>query len=296
MIPGYWPQGRARYSDAARRGQARAWPGWAWRRRAAGMLRVARSRQAAREANSVTSVKVSTFHRMNRPTRPGSRPRIRFHARPLLALTRPDVGEKHNGVVLKISIVSRSQRVRERFHRIFAEKEVFFRSHGKVRFVRIGSRVQILAAAVLGATLAGWLIGAAIMLYNQFSIAHDRAAIDARAATVADQARKVDAFSRSVRDIGEDIDRRQDLLDDMVRSQFGVSGDDPAVVGAPDAATAQENAGTTGKKLSAAMPDASTLRAAEQRQTRFAQRLATLVNQRAAKAESAIRRDRKSVV
>lgn len=179
--------------------------------------------------------------------------------------------------------------MRERFHRIFAEKEVFFRSHGKVRFVRIGSRVQILAAAVLGAILAGWLIAAAIMLTNQFSIAHDRAAIDARAATVADQARKVDAFSRSVRDIGEDIDRRQDLLDDMVRSQFGVSGDDPAVVGAPDKATAQEKADGTGKKLSAAMPDASTLRGAQQRQTRFAQRLAALVNQRAANAEAAIR-------
>lgn len=179
--------------------------------------------------------------------------------------------------------------MRERFLRIFAEKEVFFRSHGRVRFLRIGSRVQILAAVAVGTILTGWLIAAAIMLINQLSIAHDRAAIDARAATVADQARKVDAFSRSVRDIGADIDRRQDLLDDMVRSQFGVSGDDPAVVGAPDAGTAQDTADTTAKKLSAATPDVSALRTAELRQTRFAQRLAALVNQRAAKAEAAIR-------
>ena len=188
------------------------------------------------------------------------------------------------------SIVDRS-RLRERFHRIFAEKEIFFRSHGQVRFVRIGSRVQILAAAVLAAIVAGWLIGAAIMLYNQFSIAHDRAAIDERAATVAAQAQKVDAFKRSVHDITQDLDRRQDLLDDMVRSQFGseATGGDPAVVGAPDGGTAARTSDPAARKLGAATPDVTTLQAAEQRQTRFAQRLAALVNQRAAKAEAAIR-------
>jgi len=188
---------------------------------------------------------------------------------------------------LRISIADRSQLLRERFHRIFAEKEVFFRSHGKVRFVRIGSRVQIIAATVAVAIAAGWLIGAAVVLYNQFSVAHDRAAIDARAATVAAQARKVDAFKRSVRDITTDIDRRQDLLDDMVRSQFG-GGDDPEVVGKPDAGTAPAN-GPAAEKSGGAAPDVAMLRAAEQRQIRFAHRLAALVNRRAAKAEAAIR-------
>lgn len=185
------------------------------------------------------------------------------------------------------SIVNRS-RLRERFHRIFAEKEIFFRSHGKVRFVRISHRVQILAAAVLALILAGWLIGAAIMLYNQFAIARDRAAMDARAATVAAQAHKVDAFRRSVRDITQDIDRRQDLLDDMVRTQFGPAGSDPAVVGAPDAGTAAADS-PAARKLSSAAPAIEALHAAERRQTRFAQRLALLVNRRAAKAEAAIR-------
>ncbi len=226
---------------------------------------------------------------MNRPTRPALHTGIRFGARPLLPLRAARGTGRVHGDVLKISIVNRSQLMRDRFHRIFAEKEIFFRSHGRVRFLRISSRVQILAAAVLAAILAGWLIGAAIMLYNQLTIAHDRAAIDAREATVADQARKVDAFRRSVRDIGADIDRRQDLLDDMVRSQFGVSGDDPAVVGAPDANTVRDDADGAAKKLSGAAPGVSALRAAKLRQTRFAQRLAALVNQRAAKAEAAIR-------
>lgn len=225
---------------------------------------------------------------MNRPIRLTGGAEIRFGGLALLALPRPVTGDNTNGVVLKVSIADRSQLLRERFHRIFAEKEVFFRSHGKVRFVRIGSRVQIIAATAVIAIAAGWLAGAAIMLYNQFSVAHDRAAIDARAATVSAQARKVDAFKRSVHDITEDIDRRQDLLDDMVRSQFG-GGDDPAVVGKPDAGTASSTNAPAANKLSAAAPDVATLRAAEQRQTRFARRLAALVNQRAAKAEAAIR-------
>lgn len=200
--------------------------------------------------------------------------------------------ERYNGVVLKISVVNRSQLLRERFHRIFAEKEILFRSHGKVRFVRIGSRVQILVAAAILAIAAGWLTTAAVMLYNQFSVAHDRAAIDARAATVAAQARKVDAFRRSVHDITADIDRRQNLLDDMVRSQFGGDGgnDPAAVVGKPDAGTAPAGDPAAKKRAAAAAtPDVAMLRAAEQRQTRFAQRLAMLVNRRAAKAEAAIR-------
>ncbi len=185
--------------------------------------------------------------------------------------------------------------LQQRLTKIFAEKEIFFRSEGRVRFLRIGSRLQIGVALILGLCAAAWLVATLAMLYNQAAMANDRAAIDERARAVAVEARKVNAYKRSSSEIVTDLDRRQDALDDMVRSQFGPAADDPAVVGAPDTSTdsangaAPEKASKKNDKLSAAAPDIATLRAVEQRQTRFARRLAALIDQRSARAEAAIR-------
>lgn len=177
---------------------------------------------------------------------------------------------------------------RERLKKIFAEKEIFFRTQGKVRFLRIGMRVQIGAVAVAGALLLGWLIVTLAMAWNQIAVANDRAAVDARAQSVAAEAREVQNYKRSVNDIAADLDRRQDLLDDMVRSQFGATGAEPDVVGAPDAQTSEDSqTAADGDRIGALGPAA--LRAVEERQDRFARRLAALVTQRAAKVEKAIR-------
>ncbi|MGE4429209.1 MAG: M23 family metallopeptidase [Sphingobium sp.] len=172
---------------------------------------------------------------------------------------------------------------------------MIFRSHGKVHFLRISSRLQIGATAAVGAIAISWLAIAGNMTWQHFALAQDQAVVEARARSVAMEARKVDAYKQSVSDIAADLDRRQDLLDDMVRSQFGATID-PGVVGAPDEGTQGEKAqggkpqGAANSKISAASgADLPSLRAMEERQTRFAQRLATLVNQRAQKVEAAIR-------
>tara|TARA_R110000782_G_scaffold117364_3_gene207605 strand:+ start:36653 stop:37849 length:1197 start_codon:yes stop_codon:yes gene_type:complete len=185
--------------------------------------------------------------------------------------------------------------LKERLRKIFAEKEIYFRSHGKVHFLRISARVQIAAAALCAALLTAWLIATLIMLWGQIAVAQDRANVDAKARSVAAEASKVNAYKRSVSDIAAELDRRQDALDDMVHSQFGPAGSDPAVVGAPDDKTriAPQDAANTDNaktdKLSEAAPGIGALRMMEQRQTRFARRLAALINQRAARAEAAIR-------
>ncbi len=183
----------------------------------------------------------------------------------------------------------------ERLNRIFADKEVFFRSGGEVRFLRISRTVQISAAAMLAAVLLVWLVATAAMLYGQASVAQDRAAMDARAKQIAAEARRVNFFKRAADDIATDLDRRQNALDDMVKSQFGpTSGADAAaLLGKNDKASDTAPA----KKLSDATPAASAspasavsrLKAIAERQTHFAQRLATLIDQRSAKAEAAIR-------
>ena len=181
--------------------------------------------------------------------------------------------------------------IRERMGKIFAEKEIYFRTSGTVRFVRISSTVQIAAASVLGALMLAWLVATLSMAYNQVSVAHDRALLDAKAKSVAAEAGKVKAFKRSINDIAADLDRRQDTLDDMVRTQFGTLDAAPDVVGKPDEKTGADSAGaeSNGEKLSAVAPGIETLRTIEQRQTRFARRLAALVDARAEKAAAAIR-------
>lgn len=183
-------------------------------------------------------------------------------------------------------------RWKERAGKIFAEKEMIFRSHGKVHFLRISSRLQIGAATAVGAIALSWLAIAGNMAWQHFALAQDQAVVEARARTVAIEARKVDAYKQSVNDIAADLDRRQDLLDDMVRSQFGTAALDAGIVGAPDEGThgeKEQREKAQGKGSAGSGPDLSSLRAMEERQTQFARRLANLVNERAQKAEAAIR-------
>jgi len=190
------------------------------------------------------------------------------------------------------SVNAVSARLKARAARIFAEKEVMFRSQGKIRFVRISPALQIGATAAVSALALGWAAIAGTMAIQQHSLNRDQAAISARARIVAAEARKVDAMKSSVDDIAADLDKRQDMLDDMVRSQFGASPSDAGLIGAPDdrteAAGGPDAKAGAGKTLGA-LEGVDRLRAMEQRQTQFAQRLAALVDQRAHKAEAAIR-------
>ena len=173
---------------------------------------------------------------------------------------------------------------------LFVEREIFLRSHGRVRFMRISSRAQIVAAAIVGAALLGWALVTLFMAWNQISVTAERVAMEAEARTISAQATKVDAYKRSVGDIAADLDRRQDMLDDLVRSQFGAVPLPDTVVGPEDkAAASARQPEEAPRKISSALPGASQLRAFEARQSRFARQLASLIDVRTAKVEAAIR-------
>lgn len=196
--------------------------------------------------------------------------------------------------------------MQERLSKIFADKEVFFRSGGEVRFLRISRTVQIGAAAIVFGIVLLWLIATGAMLYNQARVAGEQAVMDAKAKAIAAETRRVNFFKRSVNDIAADLDRRQNALDDIVRSQFGPEADSSSVVGTDQATSPTSSTPSAlppaSKKLSLAAPAAAAspatttsasaveqLRAIEGRQSRFARRLAVLIDARAAKAEAAIR-------
>ncbi len=233
----------------------------------------------------------NALHRAGGSTRPSFAPRIRFVPSPLIGACFGLGGPKKQeyGVAVAFSSGNHAVPLRERLRKIFAEKEIFFRTQGQVRFIRIGAGVQIGAALLAAALVLGWMIAIVAMAWTQLSVASDKAAVAARAQSIAAEARKVNAYKHSVNDIATDLARRQDLLDDMVRSQFGATGSEPAVVGAPDAETGKDDAAAGADRISALAPGAAALQAAERRQTSFARRLASLVDQRAARAEEAIR-------
>lgn len=179
---------------------------------------------------------------------------------------------------------------RLRLGQMFAEREIFLRSGGHVRFVRISSRFQITAATLLLAGLLTWGGVTAAMLYTRAEVQIERAIVNARAQSVAAQSSKVNAYKRSVGDIASDLDRRQDMLDDMVRSQFGTAAIDTPVDSKADTAKATpKGASSDAKKISSALPGAQQLLHLQQRQIAFARKLTSVIDQRARKAELAIR-------
>lgn len=177
------------------------------------------------------------------------------------------------------------------WQRTFAEREIFYRSHGEVRFVRISRRAQIMAASIFTLLLALWAGITLSMAYHQSSVALDQQALAAQQRNVASQASKVNAYKRSISDITADLDRRQDMLDELVRSQFGSQSLDRAVVGQDGSknVTGDAAANPAMRKTSDALPALDKLRSLETRQHSFAHRLSALVDQRAQQAEAAIR-------
>lgn len=175
----------------------------------------------------------------------------------------------------------------------FPEREFFMRSDGQVRFIKLSSRVQIAAAgAVVAALLAvGGSMGA--MAWVRYSEAASRASLVDREARVAQSAEAVNAYRTDIREVRDDLQRRQDFLEDMVSSLPA----DVKDAGAP-AETAEEGA-LTATKVGAALPEAKDFARIEARQLALAERLTRFADNRASRTEQALRKlglDPRSVI
>ena len=165
----------------------------------------------------------------------------------------------------------------------FPPREIYLRSGGNVRFLTISTKAQVLSAAIGAGVIGAWAAAALVMVSSQVGIAAEQAALEAKGRIVASQAKEVKAYRRSVGDVAADLDRRQDMLDDLVRSHLGEKPSAAAVVGAEEKQAAKKD------KISALSPSAAALKGVEQRQLRFAAMLTSSIEQRAKKAEAAIR-------
>lgn len=185
--------------------------------------------------------------------------------------------------------------MRARLIALVPEREIFMRAGGTVRFVRVTTRIQLLAIGALALILAVWALATAAMIGRQAYLGVAQARVEAQRAVVDNAAAKARADRRSVDAIASDLEERQDALDALMRSHFGVSIDHSRVVGPEsDAAPAQEGAaGARNRSPTLGMTPARSgtdrLAAVRDRQQRFADAMREAAAARLTRVEAAIR-------
>lgn len=166
---------------------------------------------------------------------------------------------------------------------LFRDHEIFVRTGGEVRFIRLGAQLQRRAATLVAAALTIWLLFTIGMLAYQAATAWQREDVEARAAIVEQAEARVARESGRIDHIAERLNARQSYLEGVVTRHLGVAVEAEAKA-AGDAAAAASAA-------TPALPTdkISALRAIGQRQERVALAMTRAVSERSARAEAALR-------
>ncbi|MGN6357552.1 MAG: M23 family metallopeptidase [Novosphingobium sp.] len=176
----------------------------------------------------------------------------------------------------------------DRLQTWFPDREFFMRSQGQVRFIKISSRVQKIAAGVVVALTAAWLLTMGVMLVSQFISTRDRLSLLDREARVASAESRVSNYRGDLAGVEADLRRRQDVIDQLVEAHLG---DLPTDKQAGE--TVSDSSGEAAKavkKISLAVPEAVGLARIEARQLAFVEALTRLADRRAARASDAMRK------
>lgn len=167
-----------------------------------------------------------------------------------------------------------------RLRTLFPDREFFMRSQGQVRFIKISTRVQALAAAAVVIVLAAWLAAMVNLTVSHWSATREQSALLAREARVARAQNRVEAYRQDVRSVASDLARRQDFIQRMVEAHLG---------DLPQGADAEAATAPASGKLSMALPEAGALARIETEQLAFVDRLTRYADRRAARTADAIR-------
>jgi murein DD-endopeptidase MepM/ murein hydrolase activator NlpD len=178
---------------------------------------------------------------------------------------------------------------RQRFFALFQDHEIFIRTHGNVRFLRVSAVWQKRVALIAGIVLFAWAGATLAVLVNQLLTSGERAAVAEQQAAAAASEARIAKYRDNVAETAADLEERQEQLEEWSKVHFGV---DPAAVtdeaGAAPAAGVEKAPVKTSAIDPDLPPEAQILARLEVRQEDFATRLLTAVNERAAKAEGAV--------
>ena len=158
------------------------------------------------------------------------------------------------------------------------------RSQGQVRFIKISSRVQIFAAAVVALATLVWAISFVAMGWSQYRAQADRWSLLEREAKVVQSEERVNAYRDNLEEVTDDLGKRQQFLEQMVEALPEDVTTDHTVT------DSTSEAAKTVEKVSAALPEAGELARIEARQLALVERLTRFADSRAARASVAIRK------
>lgn len=171
---------------------------------------------------------------------------------------------------------------RNRIASLFQDHEIFVRTHGHVRFLRISAAVQKRVAVIGAAVLLGWAAVTVAMLVNQWLTADERAAVAVQQAKAAAAEARIAKYQGRVTETAADLDERQTQLEGWAKDHFG---EDATAIPAAAPSEATKTSFVIDPSLP---PEAQALARIEARQEAFAGRLLAAVNARAAQAEMAV--------
>ena len=175
-------------------------------------------------------------------------------------------------------------RVTTRLRTWFPDREFFMRSQGQVRFIKISSRTQLLAAGAVTALLLVWMLTMAAMALSSYISNRDRSSLLQREAKVATSESRLNAYGNDIGKVADDLKRRQDFIEKTSQAVFGDLPKD-AKAGESVSNSASEAAQTV-KKVSMAIPQAALLAEIEGRQLSLIEGLTRLADRRSAIAEA----------
>lgn len=164
---------------------------------------------------------------------------------------------------------------------LFRDHEIYVRTGGEVRFIKLSAKVQRRAANITVCVASAWLLATAGLVgYQAWSSWHNQD-VAVRAVAVEQAEAKVAAERQSVEGIAAELDARADYLEATMTTHFG---DDPAAAAAAQAEAARQPA-----TASPAVDQISRLNAIGTRQQHLVVALTDAVARRAARAEAALR-------
>lgn len=198
------------------------------------------------------------------------------------AASRPAIRDnKGLGVVLTHSSVGRAK---ARLRGWFPDREFFMRSEGQVRFIKVSSRTQMIAAGVVAALVLFWALTMATMAISSYLSSRDHAAFLSQKAEVESAQSRINAYRGDLNKQADEINRRQDFIEKTVQAHLGELPKDSKA--GETVSDSSSEAAETVRKVSVAVPEAAGLAKIEARQLAFIEALTRVADRRAAAAEA----------
>ena len=162
------------------------------------------------------------------------------------------------------------------------------RSEGQVRFIKVSSRTQLIAAGAVTALLLIWALTIAAMALSSYLSNRDRLSLLEREAKVATSESRLNAYGQDIGKVADDLKRRQTFMEKTSQAVFGDLPKDAQT--GENVSDSTSEAAQTVKKVSLAIPQAAELAEIEARQLALIEGLTRLADRRSVIAQAKLAR------